>query len=236
MPPSSRRRPAAIWCSRPTPSSAACISFPTTPPTQWRSKALRVNLSDLAAKGARPLGFLLSLALPKDIGERMARRLCRRPAWRCRCCSAVRCSAATPIARRGRSRFRSRCSAACRKAPWCAAPAPSPATAFSSAAPSAMPRSGLPLRKEARDWKLSEPQRQHLVSRYLLPQPRNALAEAVRDARLGGDGCLGRARRRFRQALPRVQGCGRYRGRARAAVGRRAGRDRGRPRRCSRPR
>src|SRR6478736_4527057 len=33
------------------------------------SKALRVNLSDLAAKGARPLGFLLSLALPKEIGE-----------------------------------------------------------------------------------------------------------------------------------------------------------------------
>src|SRR5271156_4936856 len=29
-------------------------------------KALRVNLSDLAAKGARPLGFLLTLALPGD--------------------------------------------------------------------------------------------------------------------------------------------------------------------------
>ena len=28
-----------------------------------------MNLSDLAAKGAKPLGFLLSLALPKDIGE-----------------------------------------------------------------------------------------------------------------------------------------------------------------------
>ena len=33
------------------------------------SKALRVNLSDLAAKGARPLGYLLSLALPEHIGE-----------------------------------------------------------------------------------------------------------------------------------------------------------------------
>ena len=32
-------------------------------------KALRVNLSDLAAKGAKPLGFLLSLALPKEIGD-----------------------------------------------------------------------------------------------------------------------------------------------------------------------
>ena len=32
-------------------------------------KALRVNLSDLAAKGARPLGFLLTLALPKGIAD-----------------------------------------------------------------------------------------------------------------------------------------------------------------------
>src|SRR5512142_533106 len=32
-------------------------------------KALRVNLSDLAAKGATPLGFLLSLALPSDISN-----------------------------------------------------------------------------------------------------------------------------------------------------------------------
>ena len=31
-----------------------------------------------------------------------------------------------------------------------------------------------------RDWKLDDAQRQHLLSRYLLPQPRNALAEAVR--------------------------------------------------------
>ncbi len=29
-------------------------------------KALRVNLSDLAAKGADPLGYLLALALPRD--------------------------------------------------------------------------------------------------------------------------------------------------------------------------
>src|SRR5437764_8400162 len=32
-------------------------------------KALRVNLSDLAAKGAAPLGFLLSIALPKNFSE-----------------------------------------------------------------------------------------------------------------------------------------------------------------------
>jgi thiamine-monophosphate kinase len=38
---------------------------------------------------------------------------------------------------------------------------------------------GLALRK-GRDLTLAEPLRQHLVSRYLLPQPRNGLAEAVR--------------------------------------------------------
>ena len=38
--------------------------FNDDPPDAIARKALRVNLSDLAAKGARPLGFLLALALP----------------------------------------------------------------------------------------------------------------------------------------------------------------------------
>src|SRR5271165_737136 len=43
--------------------------FADDPPQSIARKALRVNLSDLAAKGARPLGFLLSLALPPDWTE-----------------------------------------------------------------------------------------------------------------------------------------------------------------------
>src|SRR5216684_14552 len=43
--------------------------FADDPADSVARKALRVNLSDLAAKGARPLGFLLSLALPKDIDD-----------------------------------------------------------------------------------------------------------------------------------------------------------------------
>jgi thiamine-monophosphate kinase len=43
--------------------------FADDPPNAIARKALRVNLSDLAAKGARPLGFLLSLALPGDWRE-----------------------------------------------------------------------------------------------------------------------------------------------------------------------
>ncbi|WP_420392130.1 thiamine-phosphate kinase [Acuticoccus sp.] len=39
--------------------------FPDDPPTALAAKALRVNLSDLAAKGAQPFGYLLALALPE---------------------------------------------------------------------------------------------------------------------------------------------------------------------------
>jgi thiamine-monophosphate kinase len=53
--------------------------FPDDPPEAIARKALRVNLSDLAAKGADPLGFLLALALPLGVEtdwiERFARGL-----------------------------------------------------------------------------------------------------------------------------------------------------------------
>src|SRR5207244_48013 len=43
--------------------------FAGDPPDAIARKALRVNLSDLAAKGAKPEGFLLALALPQDVSE-----------------------------------------------------------------------------------------------------------------------------------------------------------------------
>src|SRR5579862_835772 len=43
--------------------------FPDDPPQTVGRKALRMNLSDLVAKGARPIGFLLSLALPRPVDE-----------------------------------------------------------------------------------------------------------------------------------------------------------------------
>jgi len=43
--------------------------FPDDPPELVAAKALRVNLSDLAAKGAMPVGFLLGLGLPADWTE-----------------------------------------------------------------------------------------------------------------------------------------------------------------------
>jgi thiamine-monophosphate kinase len=43
--------------------------FENDPPDRVARKALRVNLSDLAAKGAVPRAYLLDLMLPRDIGE-----------------------------------------------------------------------------------------------------------------------------------------------------------------------
>lgn len=43
--------------------------FPDDPPETIGKKALRVNLSDLAAKGAEPVGALLAISLPESIDE-----------------------------------------------------------------------------------------------------------------------------------------------------------------------
>src|SRR5262245_45941943 len=43
--------------------------FPEDPGAAVARKALRVNISDIVAKGALPLGFLLTLALPSDWDE-----------------------------------------------------------------------------------------------------------------------------------------------------------------------
>lgn len=43
--------------------------FADDPPASIARKALAVNLSDLAAKGAKPEGFVLALALPRGWGE-----------------------------------------------------------------------------------------------------------------------------------------------------------------------
>ncbi len=146
------------------------------------SKALRVNLSDLAAKGAKPLGFLLSLALPADIDER----------WLTNFAEGLRSDAVLygcPLFGGDTDRT------------------PGPMTIsiamFGSVPAGTMVRRagakpgdrvfvsgtigdaalGLAVRKDrtkSKAWNLSEPHRQSLLARYLLPQPRNALAEAVR--------------------------------------------------------
>jgi len=43
--------------------------LPDDPADSVAQKLLRVSLSDLAAMGARPVGYLLSVSLPRDVGE-----------------------------------------------------------------------------------------------------------------------------------------------------------------------
>ncbi|QDG78199.1 thiamine-phosphate kinase [Labrenzia sp. PHM005] len=50
--------------------------FADDAPEAIAAKALRVNLSDLAAKGATPRGYLLGLALPKDWTAEWLERFC----------------------------------------------------------------------------------------------------------------------------------------------------------------
>jgi len=141
-------------------------------------KALRVNLSDLAAKGAAPLGFLVSLALPRETSAAWLQRFAtglREDAEAYRCPLFGGDTDRTP------------------------GPVMISISMFGSVPSGAMVRRagakpghrvfvtgtigdaalGLKLRQGA-SWPLADAQRAHLLSRYLLPQPRNALAEVVR--------------------------------------------------------
>jgi len=142
------------------------------------SKALRVNLSDLAAKGARPLGFLLSLALPKTIAE----------PWLEEFAQGLRGDAALfgcPLF--GGDTDRTSGPIVISVAMFGAVPAGTMVRRTGAKAADRIfvtgtigdAALGVTIRK-GKEWKLSEPQRQHLLSRYLLPQPRSVLAEAVR--------------------------------------------------------
>ena len=152
--------------------------FPEDDARDVARKALRVNLSDLAAKGATPLGFLVSLVLPKDIGADWLKRFAlglREDAEAYQCPLFGGDTDRTP------------------------GPVMVSVSMFGSVPSGAMVRRagakaghrvfvtgtigdaalGLVLRQNA-SWNLTAAQRDHLLSRYLLPQPRNALADAVR--------------------------------------------------------
>ncbi len=145
-------------------------------------KALRVNLSDLAAKGATPAAFLMSLALPRETRED----------WLAAFCAGLKSDAETyqcPLIGGDTDRV----------------PGPLTITIF---ALGTLPRGsmvkrssakpgdhvlvsgsigdaalGLQLRRDptlAARWSLAEAEHHYLLERYRLPQPRVVLAEAVR--------------------------------------------------------
>jgi thiamine-monophosphate kinase len=155
--------------------------FPDDPPELIGRKVLRMNLSDLAAKGARPLGFLMSVALPEGFGE----------AW----LEGFTAGLAEDAAHFGCPLYGGDTDRT---------PGPIAVSIFAFGAvpqgkmvhrSGARPGDcilvtgtigdaaiGLKLRRErdfAHRWRLSDAAADALVSRYLLPQPRNALADAV---------------------------------------------------------
>jgi thiamine-monophosphate kinase len=165
--------------------------FPDDPADAVARKALRINLSDLAAKGAAPLGFLLSVALPADLApgwlEAFARGL-REDATHYGCPLLGGDTDKSPPSP---ASFGSPGSVTVHIAALGTVPH---GTMVRRAG--ATPRHrivvtgtigdaalGLMLRQDpeaAARWRLDAAMRDRLIGRYLLPQPRNAIAEALR--------------------------------------------------------
>jgi thiamine-monophosphate kinase len=155
--------------------------FPEDPSEAVARKVLRMNLSDLAAKGATPLGFLMSIALPAGFDE----------AW----IAGFAAGLGDDAARYG-----------CPLLGGDTDHTPGPTSVYISAF-GAVPHGkmvqratakpgdaivvtgsigdaalGVLLRKNenlGKSWRLPEAMTAHLKRRYLLPEPRNALAAAV---------------------------------------------------------
>ncbi|MBV8763309.1 MAG: thiamine-phosphate kinase [Hyphomicrobiales bacterium] len=165
-------------------------SFPDDPPDLVARKALRMNLSDLAGKGAKPLGFLLTLALPSNPDQAWLAHFFEGLAedsksFACPLLGGDTTRTTGPFsasitiigaARRGRMPTR------------LDARAGDLIAVTGTIGDAAL---GLFQRLEperAALWGLSADEREHLASRYLLPQPRNALAAAIaRHARAAMD-------------------------------------------------
>lgn len=155
--------------------------FPDDPAASVSRKALRMNLSDLAAKGAKPVGFLLALALPAGTDE----------AW----IAAFAGGLGEDAARYG-------CPLLGGDTDHTPGPISVSIAAFGVVPHGTMVRRstskvgdcvvvtgtigdaalGVKLRADwglAKTWRLTEAMAAHLEQRYLLPQPRSVLAEAV---------------------------------------------------------
>ncbi len=152
--------------------------LPDDPPAQIAKKALRVNISDLAAKGAEPQGFLLALCLPPDWTDAWLAAFAaglREDAAAYRCPLLGGDTVATPgpltisITALGLSE---------RFVPRTGAGAGESLYVSGTIGDAAL---GLALRRDAAlAARLADADRAHLADRYLLPQPRPQLAAALR--------------------------------------------------------
>jgi thiamine-monophosphate kinase len=156
--------------------------FPDDAADAVARKALRINLSDLAAKGAVPLGFLLSIGLPEGLPADWLKsftRGLREDAEHYGCpllggdtdrspgAITVYIAALGTVPHGGMVRRKG------------ARPG-DVVVATGTIGDAAL---GLALRQDAAaagQWQLDPAMRDHLLSRYLLPQPRTAIAGALR--------------------------------------------------------
>ena len=156
--------------------------FTDDPADKIAQKAMRVNLSDLAAKGAKPVGFLLSLALISPIDHKWLAAFARglrkdADAFGCPLLGGDTDRTPGPVTvsisvfgtlPHGTMVMRSGARAGQR------------VCVTGTIGDAAL---GLLLRRDAgaaESWKLRPAHAKHLLARYLVPQPRNAAAEAVR--------------------------------------------------------
>jgi len=157
--------------------------FPNDPADVIARKALRVNLSDLAAKGAAPAGFLMALALPGKTSERWLKSFAQglgedADVYACPLLGGDTVRTPGPLTisitafgfvPHGKMVQRQRAKADDR------------VIVTGTIGDAAL---GLALRKDrklAQRWKLSAKMQKHLASRYLLPRPRNVLATLLQE-------------------------------------------------------
>jgi thiamine-monophosphate kinase len=170
--------------------------FADDPPGAIARKAIRVNLSDLAAKGAEPIGFLLALALPSDWTETWLEAFAvglseDATAYGCPLFGGDTVKTPGPLmvsitafGRIGSGRMARRDGVR-------------PGDLLYVSGTIGDAALGLKLRLGTPAWAdgLGEKNRAFLLDRYLLPQPRNALAPAMRQFAHGGmdvsDGLVG---------------------------------------------
>jgi thiamine-monophosphate kinase len=154
--------------------------FPDDPADGVARKALRVNLSDLAAKGATPLGFLLAIALPKGFDESWLAEFARglgedADAYQCPLLGGDTDSTPGPTSISIAAFGTLPQGTMVRRAGAQAGDHVFVSGTIGDAALGLLVRRG-----EAASWRLDAASAEHFVARYRLPQPRNALAEAVR--------------------------------------------------------
>ncbi len=181
--------------------------FADDPPGSIARKALRVNLSDLAAKGAEPAGFLLGLGLPDSIDD----------SWLAAFAEGLDADAARhAIPLLGGDTVRSPEALTLSITAFGIAPTgrmvrrtsarPGLILAVTGTIGDAALGLRLRLAPDAPWAKALEPgQRGHLLDRYLHPQPRNALAVTIREHATAAmdvsDGLVGDALKLARAAL-----------------------------------